>query len=55
MQYVYVVVDPTVGFIYGVYANYADAEAVFNALGDDKPGLRLSTEPLIQTAAHFPR
>lgn len=53
MQYVYVVFDPSTGFIYGVYADHANAHKVFTALADDKPGLRLATEPVIQNAAHY--
>lgn len=53
MQYVYVVIDPATGFIYGVYADQADAQQVFDALADDKPGLRLATEPVIRKPAHY--
>lgn len=53
MQYVYVVFDPTTGFIYGVYADYENANKVFNKLCNDKPGLRLATEPVIRNAAHY--
>lgn len=53
MQYVYVVFDPTTGFIYGVYADQADAQQVFDALAGDKPGLRLATEPVIRKPAHY--
>jgi hypothetical protein len=54
MTHVYIVIDPAKGFIYGVYAKYSDAMVVFSTLADDTPGLRISTEPLIQKAAHFP-
>ena len=53
MTHVYIVIGPT-GFIYGVYAKYSDAMVVFSSLADDTPGLRISTEPLIQKPAHFP-
>ena len=54
MQYIYIVISAE-GFIFGAYADRNHAEEVFNALAADHPGLRLSHEPLIKEAAHFPK
>ena len=54
MKYVYLVIGAG-GFIFGVYASQADAQKVFDALAADNDGLRLSTEPVINKAAHFPQ
>jgi len=53
MQYVYIVINAQ-GFVFGVYSNIDNAQQVFNALAPDNEGLRLSTEPVITKAAHFP-
>jgi len=52
MKYVFVVIAKS-GFIFGVYANRADAQTVFHSLADIHPDLRLSQEPLLQKAAHY--
>ena len=52
MQYVFVVIANN-GFIFGVYADRADAQTVFNSLSDIHPDLRLSQEPLLKKAAHY--
>lgn len=52
MKYVFVVIAKS-GFIFGVYANRADAQTVFQSLADIHPDLRLSQEPLLQKAAHY--
>jgi hypothetical protein len=53
MQHVYIVISSQ-GFIFGVYAKYENALTVFQQLMHDNDGLRLSTEPVISKAAHFP-
>lgn len=50
MQYIHIVISAE-GFIFGAYANRADAMRVFSALAADYPGLRLSQEPVIKTDA----
>jgi hypothetical protein len=52
MKYVFVVIAKS-GFIFGVYADRADAQEVFNSLADLHPDLRLSQEPLLTKAAHY--
>lgn len=53
MKYIYIVISAE-GFIFGAYADMKHAEEVFLALADDYPGLRLSHEPIIHKAAHYP-
>ncbi len=50
MQYIHIVISAE-GFIFGAYAKREDAFSVFYALAADHPGLRVSQEPIIQTAA----
>lgn len=53
MKYVYIVHSKKNGFVFGVYANHDDAHKVFMGLIDEYTDLRLSTEPVIQNAAHY--
>jgi hypothetical protein len=53
MKYVYIVHSKKNGFVFGVYANHDDAHKVFMSLLDEYTDLRLSTEPVIQNAAHY--
>jgi hypothetical protein len=53
MKYVYIVHSKKNGFVFGVYADHADAHKVFMSLIDEYTDLRLSTEPVIQNASHY--
>lgn len=56
MQYVYVIISKD-GFIFGVYHDKNNAYEVFEKTSKEYPAeyVRMSTEPLIKTAAHFPK